>query len=103
MRNESTRFFFVVCLAHDKSHFGGVPGLNLNHHLHRGARVKAGTHVAGQLFLFHRYRITQGAVASNESGAISGKRSRRWSRSYKSDAIAKFRIVRIAGEQSLAL
>ena len=44
--DDSTRFFFVVCLPDKKSHFGGVPGLNLNHHLHGGARIKTGTHVA---------------------------------------------------------
>src|SRR5436309_15986281 len=39
----------------------------------------------------------------DESGAISGERSRRWIRSGKRDAIAKFRVVGIAGKQTLAL
>ena len=103
MRNESTRFFFVVRLPEEKSHLGGVPRFNLHYHLHGGARVEAGANVAGQSFVLHRRRIAQRAVTPDEPSAISGERSRRWSRSGKSDAVAKFRVVRIAGEQALAL
>src|SRR6266571_2354770 len=48
--NESTRFFFVVRLAEEKSHLGGVPRFNLDHDLHGGARVEASANVAGQSF-----------------------------------------------------
>src|SRR6266550_8289779 len=102
-RNEFTRFFFIVRLPDEKSHFCGVPRFNLHYHLHGGTRVKAGANVAGQSFVLHRRRITQRAVTPDEPRAISGKRSRRWSRSSKSDAVAKFRVVRIAGKQALAL
>src|SRR5207249_7832882 len=81
----------------------GVPRFNLNHHLHGGARVEAGANVPGQSFVPHRGRIAQRVVTPDESGAISGERSRRWSRTGKSDAIAKFRVVGIAGKQALAL
>src|SRR6266487_2900267 len=101
--NESTRFFFVVRLPEKESHLGGVSGFNLNHHLHGRARVEAGANVAGQSFVPHRRRVTQRMVTPDESGAISGERSRRWSRTGKSDAIAKFRVVGIAGKQALAL
>src|SRR5215216_1804481 len=103
MSNESTRFFFVVRLPEEKSHFGALPRFDLDDDLHSGARVKASAKIAGQSFVLHRRRITQRTIASNESGAISGKRSRRWSRSGKSNAVAKFRVVRIAGKKALAL
>src|SRR5262249_40537653 len=101
--NEFTRFFFVVSLSHEKSHFRGVPWFNLHYDLHSGTRVKASSNVAGQSFVLHRSRITQRAVTTDEPRAISGKRSRRRSRSDKGDAIAKFRVVRIACKQTLAL
>src|SRR6266705_2331683 len=101
--NESTRFFFVVRLPEKESHLGGVSRFNLNHDLHGCARVEAGANLAGQSFVPHRGRIAQRAVTPDESGAISGERTRRWSRSGKSDAIAKFRVVRIAGKEALAL
>src|SRR5437660_1740811 len=101
--NESTRFFFVVRLSEKESHLGGVSRFNLNHHLHGGARVEAGANVAGQSFVPHRGRIAQRVVTPDKPGAISGERSRRWSRSGKSDAIAKFRVVGIASKQALAL
>ena len=66
MRNESTRFFFVIRLPEEKSHFCGVPRFNLDYQLHGGARVKAGAHVAGQSFVLHRRRITQRAVTPDE-------------------------------------
>src|SRR5580765_5329954 len=100
MRNESTRFFFVIRLSEEKSHFCGVPWFNLHYHLNGGTRVKAGTHVAGQSFVLHRYRITQRIVTPDEPRAICCERSRRWSRSGESDAVAKFRVVRIAGKQA---
>src|SRR4029453_2219153 len=103
MRNESTRFFFVVRLAEKKSHFGRVPRFNFSYDLDGRARIEAGTNVAGQSFVLHRRRITQRAVAPDEPRAISGERSRRWSRSGKGDAIAKFWVVGIAGKQALAL
>src|SRR5207248_9582525 len=53
--------------------------------------------------MLNRSWITQRAVAPDEHGTITGERSRRWSRSGKSDALAKFRVVRIAGKQALAL
>jgi hypothetical protein len=59
MHNESPRFFFVVCLPYEKSHFCGVPRFNLHYQLHSGTRVKAGANVAGQPFVLHRRRITQ--------------------------------------------
>src|SRR6184192_2784642 len=101
--NESTRFFFAVRLPEKESHLGGVSWFNLNCDLHGSARVEASANVAGQSFLFHRGRIAQRAVTPDESGAISGERSRRWSRSGKTDAIAKFRVVGITGKQALAL
>src|SRR6266516_1528706 len=101
--NESTRFFFVVRLPEKESHLGGVSRFNLNHDLHGCARVESGANLAGQSFVPHRGRIAQRAVTPDESGAISGERTRRWSRSGKSDAIAKFRVVRIAGKEALAL
>src|SRR5213593_3600579 len=101
--NESTRFFFVVRLPEKESHLGGVSWFNLNCDLDGSARVEASANVAGQSFLFHRSRIAQRAITSDEPGAISGERSRRRSRSGKSDAIAKFRVVGIAGKQALAL
>src|SRR4029077_4775865 len=101
--NESTRFFFVVRLPEKESHLGSVPRFNLNHHLHGGARVEASANVASQSFVPHRGRIAQRVVTPDEPGAISGERSRRWSRSGKSDAIAKFRVVGIAGKEALAL
>src|SRR5437773_9418238 len=101
--NESTRFFFVVRLPEKESHLGGVSRFNLNHHLHGRARVEAGANLAGQSFVPHRGRITQRVVTPNEPGAISGERSRRWSRSGKSNAVAKFRAVRIARKQALGL
>src|SRR6266704_1600403 len=101
--NQSTRFFFVVRLPEKKSHFGGVFRFNLNYHLHGRAGVEAGANVAGQSFVLHRGRIVQRAVTPDERGAISGERSRRWSRSGKSDAFAKFGVVGIAGKQALAL
>jgi hypothetical protein len=79
MHNESTRFFFVVCLPDEKSHFCGVPGFNLNCHLHSGTRVKAGTHVTSQSFVLDRCGITQRAITPDEHRAIGRKRSRRWS------------------------
>src|SRR6478735_2349324 len=103
MRNESTRFFFVVRLAEEKSHFGGVPRFNLDYDLHGGTRVKTGANVAVQSFVLHRSRITQRAVTPDEPRAISGERSRCWSRSGKGDAVAKFWVVRIASEHALAL
>src|SRR6478735_1387022 len=103
MGNESTRFFFVIRLPDEKSHFCGVPRFNLHYHLHGGTRVKAGANVAAQSFMLHRCRIAQRAVTPDEPRAISGKRSRRWSRSGKSDAIAKFGVVRIPSEEALAL
>src|SRR4029077_2764907 len=45
----------------------------------------------------------QRVVTPDECGAISGERSRRWSRSGKGDAIAKFRVVGIASKQALGL
>src|SRR5213596_3127988 len=101
--NESTCFFFVVRLPEKESHLGGVPRFNLNHHLHGGARVEAGANGPGQSFVPHRGRIAQRVVTPNEPGTVSGERSRRWSRTGKSDAIAKFRVVGIAGKQALAL
>ena len=101
--NEFTRFFFVVSLPEKESHFGGVPGFNFDYDLDRRARIEAGTNVAGQSFVLHRGRIAQRAVTPDEHGAISSERSRRWSRSGKCDAIAKFRVVGIAGKQALAL
>src|SRR5215813_12066161 len=98
MPNESTRSFFVVRLPEEKSHFGGVSRFNLDYDLHRCARIKSGASVTGQSFMLHRSRITQRAVTSDEPRAISGERSRCWSRSGKSDAVAKFRVVRIASE-----
>src|SRR5512133_2406139 len=103
MPNESTRFFFVVRLPEEKSHFGGVSRFKLDYDLHRCTRVKTGASVAGQSFVLHRRRITQRAVTPDEPRAISGKRSRHWSRSSEGDAIAKFRVVGIAGKQALAL
>src|SRR5206468_477000 len=38
--NEFTRFFFVVRLPDEKSHFCGVPRFNLHYHLHGGTRVR---------------------------------------------------------------
>src|SRR5215472_5060098 len=99
MPNKSTRSFFVVRLPEEKSDFGGVPGFNLHCHLHGGTRVKASANVTGQSFVLHRHRITQRAVSPDESRAISGERSRRRSRSGKNDAVAEFRVVRIAGKQ----
>src|SRR4029450_13501225 len=101
--NQSPRFFFVVRLPEKKSHFGGVPRFNLNRDLHRGARVEAGANFAGQSFVLHRGRIAQRAVTPDERRAISGERSRHWSRSGKGDAIAKFRVLGIAGKQALPL
>src|SRR5438067_10062095 len=101
--NESTRFFFAVRLPEKESHLGDVSRFNLNCDLDGSARVEASANVAGQSFLFHRGRIAQRAITSDEPGAISGERSRRRSRSGKSDAIAKFRVVGIAGKQALAL
>src|SRR6476620_4625057 len=101
--NESTRFFFVVRLAEKESHLGGVSRFNLNHNLHGRARVEAGANLAGQSFVPHRGRIAQRVVTSDESGAISSERSRRWVRSGKCDAIAKFRVVGITGKEALAL
>src|SRR6266581_345285 len=101
--NQSTRFFFVVRLSEEKSHFGGVPRFNFDYDLDGGARVEAGANIAGQSFVLHRCWIAQRAVTPDEPGAISGERSRRWSRSGKSDAITKFRGVGIAGKQALAL
>src|SRR6476659_5897429 len=59
MCNESTRFFFVIRLPDEKSHFCGVSRFNLHYRLHRSTRVKPGAHVAGQSFVLHRRRITQ--------------------------------------------
>src|SRR5213596_964381 len=101
--NESTRFFFVVRLPEKESHLGGVSRFNLNCDLDGSARVEASANVAGQSFLFHRGRIAQRAITSDEPGAISGERGRRRSRSGKTDAIAKFRVVGITGKQALAL
>src|ERR1700755_1061950 len=103
MRNESTRFLCVVRLSDKKSHFGGVPRFNFHYQLYGGTRVESGANAAGQSFVFHRGRITQRSITPDEPRAISGKRSRRWSGSGKGDAIAKFRVVRIAGKQALAL
>src|SRR5439155_23874736 len=89
---ESACCFFVVRLPEKKSHLDGVSRFNLDHDLHGGARVEAGANVAGQSFVLHRGRIAQRAVAPDENGAITGERGRRWSRSGKSDAFAKFRI-----------
>jgi hypothetical protein len=55
--NESTRFFFVVRLPEEKSHFGGVRRFNLDYDLDGRARIKASTNVARQSFVFHRRRI----------------------------------------------
>src|SRR5215467_9267700 len=101
--NEFTCFFFVVRLPEKKSHFGGVPRFNFDYDLDGRARIKAGTNVAGQSFVLHPSRIAQRAVTPDEHRAISGEGSRRWSRSGKGDAIAKFRVVGIAGKQALAL
>src|SRR4029077_10578640 len=98
MGNDSTRFFFVVRLPEEKSHFCGVPWVNLHYHLNGGTRVKACTHVAGQSFVLHRYRIAQRMVTPDEPRGICGERTRRWNRSGKSDAVAKFGVVRIAGK-----
>src|SRR6266478_5711005 len=101
--NESMRFLFVVRLTEKESHLGGVSRFNLNHHLHGRARVEAGANLAGQSFVPHRGRIAQRVVTPNEPGAISGERSRRWIRSGKREAIAKFRVVGIASKEALAL
>src|SRR4029077_3946054 len=101
--NQSTRFFFVVCLPEKKSHFGGVPRFDFDYQLDGRARVEAGTNLAGQSFVPHGGRIAQRVVTPDECGAISGERSRRWSRSGKGDAIAKFRVVGIASKQALGL
>src|SRR5438093_2803615 len=101
--NESTRFFFVVRLPEEKSYFGDLPRFNLDYDLQCGARVEAGANGAGQSFVLHPGRIAQRAVTPDERRAISCERSRRWRRSGKSDAIAKFRVVGIAGKQALAL
>src|SRR5437667_6322848 len=100
---ESACCFFVVRLPEKKSHLDGVSRFNLDHDLNGGARVEAGANVAGQSFVLHRGRIAQRAVAPDEHGAITGERGRRWSRSGKSDAFAKFRIVGVAGKKALAL
>src|SRR5213080_4758776 len=101
--NHFTRFFFVVRPPKKKSHFGGLARFNFHYDLDGCARIEAGANVAGQSFVLHRGRIAQRAVTSDKHGAISSERSRRWSRSGKGDAIAKFRIVGIAGKQALAL
>src|ERR1700756_3315005 len=101
--NESTRFFFVVRLAEKESHLGGVSWFNFDYDLDGRARVEAGTNVAGQSFVLHRGRIAQRVVTPDERRAISGEGSRRWIRSGKGDAIAKFRVVGIAGKEALAL
>src|SRR6266568_8573041 len=101
--NQSTRFFFVVRLPQKKSHFSSFPRFHLDHDLNGRARIKAGANVAGQSFVLHRGRIVQRAVTPDERGAISGERSRSWSRSGKSNAVAKFGVVGIAGKQALAL
>src|SRR5438132_11297531 len=101
--HESACCFFIVRLSEEKSHLDGLFRFNLDHDLHGGARIEAGANVASQSFVLHRGRIAQRAVAPDEHGAITGERGRRWSRSGKSDAFAKFRIVGAAGEQTLAL
>src|SRR4029077_1301767 len=99
---EDTRFFFIVRLPEKKSDLGGFSRVDLDHNLQGGARVEAGADVAGQSFVLHRGRIAQRPVASNEHGAITGKRSGRWSRRGKSDAFAKFRRVGVTSKQALA-
>src|SRR4029453_7182425 len=101
--NQSTRFFFVVRLPEKKSHFGGVPRFNFDYELDGRARVEAGANLASQSFVPHRGRIAQRVVTPDECGAISGERSRRWHRSGKGDAIAKFRVVGIASKEALGL
>ncbi len=101
--NEGACFFFVVRLPKKKGYLGALSRVDLDHDLHGCARVEASANVAGQSFVLHRGRIAQRAVAPDKHGAITGERSRRWSRSGKSDAFAKFRVVGIAGNQALAL
>src|SRR6266700_385063 len=101
--NEGACLFFVVRLAKKKGYLGGLSRVDLEHDLHGCARVEASASVAGQSFVLHRGRIAQRAVAPDEHGAITGERSKRWSRSGKSDAFAKFRVVGIASKQALAL
>src|SRR5205807_3379711 len=101
--DQPTRLLFVVRLPEKESHLGGVSRFHLNRDLHGRARVEAGANLTGQSFVPHRGRIAQRVITPNEFGAISGERSRRWSRSGKGDAVAKFRVVGITGKQALAL
>jgi len=44
--HDGTSFFFVIRLPEEKSHFGGLSGIDLDHELQRGARIQTGTNVA---------------------------------------------------------
>ena len=101
--HKRARFFFVIRLSEEKSYLGGVAWFNLDHDLHGGARVEAGASISGQSLMLHRRRIAQRAVASDERRPIAGERTRRWTRSGKSNAFAKFRIIGVASKQTLAL
>src|SRR5713101_427326 len=91
--NEGACLFFIVRLPKKKDYLGGLSRIDLDNDLHGCARVEAGAHITGQSFVLHRGRIAERAVAPDKHGAITGERSRRWSRSGKSDAFAKFRVV----------
>src|SRR5256886_17597381 len=89
--NESTRFFFAVRLPEKESHLGDVSRFNLNCDPDGSASVEASANVAGQSFLFHRGRIAQRAITSDEPGPLSGARNSGPLRSGKRQPFAQSR------------